>query len=319
MGLLFKKAGIFTSVQDLGRFGYQRFGINPTGAMDTVAARLANLLVANDPNDAVIEMHFPAAEIVFTENTIAAITGADLEATLDNKPLSNWSTCLAKPGNILRFLGKTLGNRSYLAVAGGLAIDRWLGSSSTNLAAEIGGFKGRRIQSGDELTTNSPNIDKRLLGRHVSPSLVPLYRPFPTARVIRGAEFERLDRGSAKLFESQDYAISAKSDRMGFRLAAEPLELNEKVELLSSGVSRGTIQLLPDGQLIVLMADHQTTGGYPRIAHVVSRDLPLMGQLGSGDKVAFHFVDISHAEQLANEFEREMTFFRVAALGKTGT
>lgn len=313
MSLLFKKAGILTTVQDLGRFGFQRFGINPTGAMDTAAARIANRLVANDENEGVIEMHFPAAEIVFQRDTIASVAGAEFDATLDDNEVSNWSTFLAPAGSTLRFAGKKLGSRSYLAVHGGFGIDKWLGSSSTNLAAGIGGFEGRRIQNGDVITLNDAELPKRLVGRRAAPSLLPLYRPFPTVRVVKGGEFDLLDRASKERFESQNYVIAMHSNRMGFRLAAGQLELSESTELLSSAVSSGTIQLLPDGQLIVLMAAHQTTGGYPHVANIISRDLPLIGQLGPGDRVAFHLVDLTHAEALAVEFEREMAMFRVAA------
>lgn len=313
MSLVFKKAGILTTVQDLGRFGHQRFGVNPTGAMDTVAARIANLLVANNENDAVIEMHFPAAAIVFERDTIASIAGAEFDARLDEVQLANWSAFVAKAGSTLRFVSKTLGNRAYLAVSGGLAIEKWLGSFSTNLAANIGGFEGRRLRNGDVIQTNEADLKSGLLRRRVSPSLLPLYRPFPTVRVIAGAEYEMLDAASKQNLETQNYLISSTSNRMGFRLGAEPLRLSGKIEMLSSAVSYGTIQLLPDGHLIALMAAHQTSGGYPRVAHVITRDLPLIGQLGPGDKLAFHLVELSHAEELACDFEREIAMFRVAA------
>jgi antagonist of KipI len=258
-------------------------------------------------------MHFPAAEVVFERETIASIAGAEFAATLDDVPLTNWSTFRAAAGSSLRFLGKVSGNRAYLAIRGGLEIKKWLGSASTNLAASFGGFHGRRLQNGDTIETKNTAFDRKLLGRTAAPSLLPFYRPFPTVRVIAGAEYSLLDPGSRVLFGSQDYLISPDSNRMGFRLGGGPLALTEKIELLSSAVSDGTVQLLPDGQMIVLMAAHQTTGGYPRIAHVVSRDLPLIAQLGPGDKVAFHIVDIRHAEELAVEFEREMTMFRGAA------
>lgn len=316
MSLLFKRSGILTTVQDLGRYGYQRFGINPTGAMDTTAARIANLLVSNVENEAVIEMHFPAAEIVFQQDMIASITGAEMSATLNGDTIANWSTFFGREGDTLRFDGKKLGNRTYLAVQGGLRVEKWLGSSSTNLAAQAGGFQGRAIRSGDLINVNDTEVDKSLLGRRAAPTLIPLYRPFPTVRVVRGAEFDLMDEQSKLSFETLDLAISNDSNRMGFRLSGDALKLVRKCELLSSAVSYGTVQLLPNGQLIVLMAAHQTTGGYPRIAHVISRDLPLIGQLGPGDRVGFHLVDIAHAEDLAVEFEREMSMFRIAATGR---
>jgi antagonist of KipI len=140
-----------------------------------------------------------------------------------------------------------------------------------------------------------------------------MYRPFPTVRVVPSAEFTYLSSSGLDLLEFQDFTISHQSNRMGFRLAGSPIELDRKIELVSSAVCFGTIQLLPDGQLIVLMADHQTTGGYPRLAQVIARDLPLLAQLGANDKVAFYFVDVGHAEELAVEFERELTMLRIGA------
>ena len=138
-----------------------------------------------------------------------------------------------------------------------------------------------------------------------------MYSRFPTVRIIAGAEFEDLTKKSRDLLLSQDFLISNSSNRMGFRLAGNPISLSKPLEMISAAANFGTIQLLPDGQLIVLMADGQTAGGYPRIAHVISRDLPLLAQLGTNDKVAFHLIDIEMAENLALQFERELSFFRI--------
>lgn len=316
MSLLIKKPGILTTVQDLGRYGYQRFGVNPSGAMDRTAARLVNLLVGNDETGAVLEMHFPADVVEFEADVVCAIGGADLTAEIDGRPIENWHTFAAHSGSTLRFKGRVWGSRAYLAVSGGLDIRPWLASTSTNLAAGIGGFEGRRLQAGDRLAINcTTGIDSKLLHRAVSPSLIPYYRPFPTVRVIAGNEYACLNAENRELLEKQDFVISNNSNRMGFRLSGAPIKCESLAELVSSAVTFGTIQLLPDGQLIVLMADHQTTGGYPRLAHVISRDLPLLAQLGASDKVAFHVVDVKHAEELTAEFEQEMRFLRIAALG----
>ena len=313
MSILMQKAGILTTVQDLGRHGYRRFGINPSGVMDAAAARLINILLGNDENEAVLEMHFPAPQIVFEANTIAAIGGGDFSPHLNDVPIENWRPFYASKGSILKFTAKALGNRSYLTVRSGFAADGWLGSRSTNLAAKMGGNGGRKLAAGDRIGFKSKVKSKKAKENcRISNSLVPMYSRFPTVRIIAGAEFEGLTKKSRDLLVQQDFLISNNSDRMGFRLAGEPIHLAKPRELLSAAVSFGTIQLLPDGQLIVLMADHQTSGGYPRIAHVISRDLPLLAQLGANDKVAFHLTDLKQAERLALEFEKELNFLKVA-------
>ena len=311
MSLLIKKAGILSTVQDRGRVGWRRLGVNPNGAMDPAAARIANMLVGNDENAALLEMHFPAGEIIIEEASTLAIAGCDFGAELDDEPLPAWRSFLAEMGSTLRFTQKRSGERCYLAVRGGINVPPWLGSASTNLNAQIGGRDGRRLHAGDRIS----------IGKHdrgpartiaASQSVLPRYSRFPTVRILPGAEFEYLDPKSRDLLLNQDHVISNRSDRMGFRLTAEPLRLAKPRELISAAVCFGTVQLLPDGQLIILMADQQTAGGYPRIAHVISNDLPLVGQLGAGDKVAFHLVDIDEAERLAMRSERELSFLRVA-------
>ena len=312
MSLLIEKPGILTTIQDRGRQGARRFGINPGGVMDAAAAQLVNILLGNQDNEAVIEMHFPAPQISLQAGAIAAIGGADLGPTLDGEPVENWRPFIARKGSVLRFAGRQSGNRAYLTIKGGLKIKPWLGSASTNLAGGIGGFSGRKLQAGDRIDIRQKaKMAGDLPSISISGSLIPLYRPFPTVRVIAGAEFGHLNAAGKKSLFGQDFVISNRSNRMGFRLTGEPITLSKPRDFISSAVNFGTIQLLPDGQLIVLMADHQTTGGYPRIAHIISRDLPLIAQLGANDKVAFHLIEHTQAEQLALEWERELSFFRV--------
>jgi antagonist of KipI len=313
MSLLIKKPGILTTVQDLGRLGWRRFGINPNGPMDPVAARVANILVGNDDNAAVLEMHFPAAEILFTKDTIFSICGGDFGAELDERRLPLWRAFGAEAASSLRFVTKLGGERCYLAVRGGFDVPLWLDSASTNINAGIGGHSGRQLQAGDELEikpTDTDVVPSRFPA--VSPSLLPRYSRFPTVRILPGAEFEYLDSESRKSLVRQNLSMSKRSNRMGFRLTGEALSLEKPREFISSAVCFGTVQLLPDGHLIILMADQQTAGGYPRIAHVISYDLPLVGQLGAGDKIAFHMTDIAEAERLAIQVEKELSFLRVA-------
>ncbi len=320
MSILLQKAGILTTVQDLGRHKYRRFGINPNGVMDSVATQLINILLGNDDGEAVLEMHFPAPQIVFEADAIVAIGGGEFTPTLDGEPVGNWRLFLAKKGSVLKFSGKRSGNRSYLAVKGGFEIAEWLGSASTNLAARIGGFGGRKLEPGNRISFKAKvKRQKAKTSCRVSNSLVPHYSSFPTVRVIGGAEFDYLTEKGRKLLLHQDFRVTRASNRMGFRLAGEPITVSKPQELISSAVNFGTIQLLPDGQLIVLMADQQTAGGYPRIAHVITHDLPLLAQLGANDKVAFHLVSIEEAENLVFEFERELNFFRVGCRFQTNS
>jgi antagonist of KipI len=314
MSIVCLTKNLLATVQDLGRNKFRRFGINQNGAMDKAAVRIINILLGNDENEGVLEMHFPAPQILFEKSAIIALGGADFGAEINGKKIENWRPVLVEKKSVLSIPVKISGNRIYLSVKGGFRIDKWLGSVSTNLKAKVGGFEnGKSWQKGDRLFFNDFISSSAVIPSiKVSKSLIPHYSAFPTVRVIAGAEFEKLTEETKKNFTSQSFAIRHESDRMGFRLNGESLGLAEKFELISSAVSFGTVQLLPDGQLIILMADHQTTGGYPRIAHIISRDLPLAAQLGANDKLNFQPVTIYEAESLMMDFERDLNFLKIA-------
>jgi antagonist of KipI len=313
MSVIFQKEGILTTVQDLGRFGFRRFGINPNGAMDKTAARLINVLLGNEENEAVLEMHFPAPEISFEENAVLALGGANFGAVLDGEKIENWKPFFARKGSVLSFKNKVFGNRAYFSVRGGFKLVKWLDSASTNLTAKIGGFSGRKLQKHDRL------FFKQFIKEDFSPkkikisnSLIPFYSRFPTVRITSGAEFDSLNALGEQNFLHEDFTITQNSDRMGFRLSGEPIYRIENRELVSSAVNFGTVQLLPDGQMIILMADHQTSGGYPRIANIIETDLPLAAQLGAGDKIAFYLISNEEAENIALDFEKDLNLLRIA-------
>ena len=314
MSLLIKKEGLLTTVQDLGRNGFRRVGINPNGAMDKTAVRLINILLGNSESEAAIEMHFPAPEILFETDAVFALGGANFGARLNDEPVENWRVHFAGSGSVLKFTEKISGNRCYLSVKGGFRIEKWLASASTNLAAGIGGFSGRPLKKGDRLFfAQKPKTKNQKPNIKISHQLLPFYSRFPTVRIIKGAEFDLLNALSEQDFLSETFTISKNSNRMGFRLEGKPLYLLENLELVSSAVDFGTIQLLPDGQMIALMADHQTTGGYPRLGAVISTDLPLLAQLGANDKVGFHLVSIEEAENLLIEYEKDLNFLRIGS------
>ena len=279
--------------------------------MDRTAARLINILLGNDENCAVIETHFPAAEIVFERECLFAVGGADLGMHVDSGEADIWRVHRAKAGTKLSFRQKRSGERAYVAVRGGFQVDNWLGSSSTNFSAKIGGLHGRKLESGDTVGLGPEGDRVRLYARQrIAAALIPRYSRSPVVRVVKGGEFGSLNESSRKMFENSTFQISNDSNRMGYRLVGEPLTLSAPTELLSSAVSFGTIQLLPDGQLIVLMADHQTTGGYPRIANVIGIDLPLLAQIGPNDKLAFQLIEIEDAEQTTAAFEHDLKLLK---------
>jgi len=307
MSLFISKPGILSTIQDLGRVGFRSLGINPNGAMDRRAVRLSNILVGNDDAEAVIEMHFPAPKIVFEKPCSFSIAGADLGALFNGLPLANWSGAAALEGDILSFNEMRQGTRAYLAVAGGFQIPEWLASKSTNLAVGAGGFSGRKLEAGDRIDLARPRVHSSLA---VGPSMLPKYSRFPTVRVIPGGEFDLLTSVSERVFLNDGFRVAPNSDRMGFRLDGQPLFMLHEKSMVSAAVTFGTIQLLPDGQLVVLMADHQTSGGYPRIGNVISADLPLLAQLGPGDGIGFHLCSLEESIRLAGRFERELCFLR---------
>lgn len=312
MSILIQKGGILTTVQDLGRTGFRHAGINPGGVMDTAAASLINILLGNVESEGVLEMHFPADVVRFEVSAAFAIGGADFGAELDGEPVQNWRPLFASRGSVLKFTGKEFGNRAYLAVAGGFKLESWLGSLATNRVAEIGGFRGRKLEKGDRIFLNSDGATEIRSNFRLAGSLLPRYGRFPTVRITAGPEFDLLNALGEETLLHENFVISADSDRMGFRLRGRSIYMLSEMEMVSSAVNFGTVQLLPDSQLIVLMADHQTTGGYPRLANIVAVDLPLIAQLGPNDKVAFHLVTLEEAERLTIQFERDLNLFKVA-------
>jgi antagonist of KipI len=309
MSIFFTKEPMLTTVQDLGRRGYQKYGINPNGVMDRTAGRVANILLGNDEDEAVLEMHFPAGEMRFERAVSFAVCGADLGAELDGAALDAWSSRTAEPDSTLRFRGRRGGARAYLAVAGGFDLVPWLGSGSTNLLAGTGGLEGRRLRKGDRVGIRASDVSARADLR-AGRSIIPSYSCSPIVRVLPGPDYEMLTPASKIALGVETFTIRPNSNRMGFRLSGMGLVREGGDEMVSSPVTFGTVQLLPDGQLIVLMADHQTVGGYPRVANVVSVDLPIVAQLDAGDKIGFRLVKAEEAEGLWVEMERGLAFLR---------
>ena len=283
------KSGIMTTVQDGGRWGYQAFGITVAGAMDMRAHKVANLLVGNDCHAATLEMTVFGGEYEFTADTLVAISGAEMNASLNDSPVANWSSFRVNAGDILRLGFVTKGCRTYLAVAGGFDVPVVLGSRSTHTRSKIGGYQGRALQNGDELPIA---ISLNSLAPISLPAkFVPIYPNEITVRVILGAQQEAFTADGIQTLFSGEYTITADADRMGYRLEGNKIEHIDSADIVSDALSAGAIQVPAHGMPIIMMADRQTTGGYTKIGAVISSDLGVLAQAKPGDKVRFVEVD----------------------------
>ncbi len=291
------KPGLLTTVQDRGRHGYQRFGMPVSGAMDVFSLELANLLVGNDPGDACLEATISGPEFEFTGSTWIAITGADMDPHLNGTGISMNTVINVRPGDRLGFRGLRSGCRAYIAFAGGIAVPPVMGSRSTYLRAGIGGFQGRALMQGDELPLGEPAGKPRL--KKITEGLIPAYKHEQTIRIISGPEAHYFELAGLRSFLSTEYTVTVQSDRMGYRLSGEPIRHKEGMtNIISAGTSLGTVQVPGDGQPISLMADRQTSGGYARIANVITADLTVLAQMRPEDKIHFKETTLDIAQQV---------------------
>ena len=299
MSLKIIKAGILDAVQDTGRTGYRHLGVNPSGAMDKFSAQLSNALLGKKLDGPVIEMHFPAPVFLFQKTTIACLAGGDFSATINHHHIPLHQPFLVAENSELKFAQPASGFHCYLSLLHDLKIDEWLQSASTNLKAVAGGWKGRKLEKEDcipfkekiDISVMQPNEQFRILHWKASSLKID-----SIIACIKGNEWDWLTPQAQKGFQNSFFSISNLSDRMGYRLFGEELLAEKKEQLVSSAVDFGTIQLLPNGQLIILMADHQTTGGYPRLAHVTTASLPSLAQLKPNEEIRFRFVSMGEAE-----------------------
>lgn len=284
------RAGMYTSVQDGGRHGFRQSGISHCGALDRPAMHIANLLVGNDANAPLLEITLGQLVVEFAADGWFALTGAGCEATLDEHPVWTGWRLPVKAGQRLALKRPQHGMRSYLAVAGGIAVPEVMGSASTDLKVGIGGFQGRLLQDGDRLAIGEPA--RTFLGAQGVKQLLWGNR----IRALPGPEYHEFDSASQASFWRSPWYLSAQSNRMGYRLQGQPLKRNTEREMLSHGLLPGVVQVPHNGQPIVLMNDAQTTGGYPRIACIIEADMYHLAQIPLGQPI--HFVQCSLEEAL---------------------
>ena len=294
------KPGLLTSVQDLGRDGYKSAGINSNGVMDLHSLRILNILLENSENEASFEIHFPGPIILFEENCEFALIGADFDPKLNNLSITNGRIYFAQIGDILKFESKKSGERAYFGVRGGFKLDEWLGSKSSSLQL-------KHLLLPLSIDLNLPfKKDSFRLNFGISRKLC-----FPktgeiTIRFVEGPEYSVLESLSQDNLTDQLFRVSLDSNRMGIKLESDPLISESKSEMISSGVNIGTMQLLPNGQIIVLMADAQTTGGYPRIGFIIKKDISLLAQISPNQ--VFKLEKISFAKSILIHKKEELKF-----------
>jgi antagonist of KipI len=314
------KPGLLTAVQDAGRRGYQRFGVSVGGASDPFPLRVANALVGNDAYAAGLEMTLTGPQLQFDRETLVAWCGADFDATLDEQPLPKNRPVRVPAGGIVHFAAAKHGTTAWLAVGGGIAVLDVMGSRSTDLIVKIGGVGGRRLAAADVLPAGLASAWAQAMLeflRRTGPatwSLPPERLGEPaepyTLRAVRGPEWDWFTADAQGIFFRETFRVTKESNRMGTRLVGHSLPLTERREMASAAVHHGVVQVPPSGQPIVLGADRQTIGGYPRIGVVATVDFGRLAQLRPGDAVRFREVTIVQAHDVLLQRERDFAVAR---------
>ena len=321
MSLSLTRAGFLTSVQDLGRNGFRQFGVSLGGALDVFALRVANLLAGNDESDAGLEITLGGMRMRFEDKRVIAWCGGEFDVRVGSTALPAGHSCLLNADDELTINQPKVGCRAWLTISGGIDVPFVLGSRSTDLRANFGGLDGRALRDGDGLPLGKQSEFSR--------SLIDLLREQRVAswsspaewsssaktetvlRIIRGVDWSRFNDVTIQRLTRDAFVVSSDSDRMGVRFDGPELRRNDDVDLVSEAVAPGTIQVPPNGRPILLLGDCQTIGGYPKIAHVITVDLPLAVQLHAGDRVRFSEVSIADAYRFLLERERQLERFRI--------
>lgn len=314
------RAGFLTSVQDLGRTGLREFGISLGGALDPHALRVANLLVGNAESDAGVEITFGGLRLRFADERIVAWCGADFTARIGSVALLSGHPALVRSGEEFSIDSPMIGCRAWLAISGGIDVPIVLGSRSGDLRAGFGGIRGRPIRDSEEIPLGKNPDGATALIEELRANKIAAWksshdwsspaRREPTLRYIRGADADRCVPAALELFRSGRFHVSPDSDRMGVRLDGPLLEPSSDLDLISEAVAPGTVQLPPSGKPILLLNDCQTIGGYPKLAHVITVDLPVAAQLRPADIVRFSEVSVADAHRALLEREQDLEQFR---------
>ncbi|MEM3696180.1 MAG: biotin-dependent carboxyltransferase family protein [Candidatus Bathyarchaeia archaeon] len=296
------KPGLFTTVQDLGRYGYLQYGVPISGAMDQFALTAANLLVENNPNEACLEITLIGPELKALTKTYIAITGGNAEPKINDENVPMWQTLRVKAGDIISFGKMKSGCRAYLSMRGGINTPLVLGSRSTYVRGGFGGINGKQLKSGDiiEGFATSPLKTKYLMPEE----LIPQYTGKFTVHVVLGPQADMFTENGIKTFLSNPYKVTPEADRMGYRLEGPTIEHKAKADIVSDALLPGAIQVPKSGKPIVIMRDAQTTGGYPKIAVAITPDVSMLGQAKPNDTIEFSKITIQLAHEKTKAYYR---------------
>lgn len=295
--------GFLTTIQDRGRFNYQKWGVPVSGAMDEYALRVGNMLVGNDEHEAGLEITLLGPIIRFLKPGLVALTGANLGAKLNERNCKPWESFCVDKGDILQFAGLASGCRAYLAAAGGFDIPDVMGSKSTYLRGRVGGMDGRALWEGDELRVKPPVNSCISTARAVPPEYCKKLTNSVVARVVLGPQDDAFTLEGIETFLQSEYKFTLETDRMGCRLEGPVIKHKRKADIISDGIAPGSIQVPGKGTPIVMMADRQTTGGYAKIATIITPDLWQIAQAKPGDVIRFNKVTPAQAYEAYLEYE----------------
>jgi antagonist of KipI len=295
-------SGLLTTVQDIGREGFGPMGVSPSGAADALALRIGNKLVGNPERAAALEMTLLGGIFQFSQDATVALTGADFGAALEDLPIPQFAPLSINAGQSIKLGPTNSGARAYLCVRGGIAVPEFLGSRSTHLLSGLGGFEGRALRKGDVLPIG--DVANFPPPQQCKERWRSLFIPRKTIRVTRGPQWDDFSEATRNNFLQQSYLVTEEANRMGIRLKGTQSELASGGEMITEGVALGAIQVTPSGQPILLFVEQQTTGGYPKIANVISADLPSVGQLRPRDEIRFELVTLEAARAALLQQER---------------
>ncbi len=293
------KGGMCTTIQDLGRIGYQKFGMPVAGVMDEFAASVANFLVGNDRSEAVLEVTYFGLKLEFQEAMVVGIAGADLGAKLNGTAVGGWRSFQVQKGDVLSFDALRSGARAYLAFGGSIDVPLLNGSRSTLMKSKIGGYEGRMLQPNDSLSVNVRADAKE---RQLAEAFIPKYEHTAELAVCLGPQDDYFTEKGIRTFFETPYTVTARASRMGICLDGEQIEHKDRADIISDAVVIGSIQVPADGKPIVLMADRQTTGGYPKIGTVIKADIGKLAQMSQKDTLHFRQISVEDAQKEYRRF-----------------
>jgi antagonist of KipI len=298
------KPGLQTTVQDLGRYGFREYGVSPSGAMDSYSLQMGNLLVGNLLGEAALEASLSGPVLLVLHDVSIAICGGDFTPKINNQEITLWKSTVIKRGQTLSFGRVKAGARSYICVAGGIQVPLVLNSKSTYLTGGFGGVDGRALEEGDILY-GKPRIRRN---RFFHAEFTPEYTNPLTLRIIAGPHKDAFTPFGFETFLTGEYIISPQSNRMGFQLSGPKIEHSSTADIISDAITLGGIQVPSSGQPIILMAEHQTTGGYSRIGSVISTDIPLLAQAKPGTRIRFKEISLESAQNLVIESRNRIKY-----------